>query len=65
VGMDDVSHSAFTVPPLTTVELPVHETGRRAAEILLKKFSGDPMQTDAQLLRSRLITRHSTRRTSF
>ena len=65
VGMDDVSHSAFTVPPLTTVELPIHETGRRAAEILLKKLSGAPMQTDAQLLRSRLVTRHSTRRISF
>lgn len=65
VGMDDVSHSAFTVPPLTTVELPIHETGRRAAEILLKKFSGDPMKSESQSLKSRLITRDSTRRLLF
>ena len=62
VGMDDVSHSAFTLPPLTTVELPIHRTGRNAAETIIRMLSDDLTRPGSQMLESRLIARESTRR---
>jgi LacI family transcriptional regulator len=35
VGFDDTAPSAHTHPPLTTVRQPLHEMGRRAAELLI------------------------------
>ena len=62
VGMDDVAHSAFTVPPLTTVDLPIYKAGRHAAETLVRTLSGDHVRPRCQLLESKLVTRDSTRR---
>ncbi len=40
VGFDNVPLSAFTTPPLTTVEQPTAEQGRRAAQMLLERIEG-------------------------
>ncbi|MFC1462306.1 substrate-binding domain-containing protein [Verrucomicrobiota bacterium] len=37
---DDQLHSLLTVPPLSTVDLPAEEIGRRAAELLISRLKG-------------------------
>lgn len=39
-GFDNIAFSQFTQPPLTTVEQPIAEMGRRAAEILFDRIEG-------------------------
>jgi len=41
VGFDNVPLSAFTAPPLTTVEQPTAEQGRRAANMLIERIEGE------------------------
>jgi DNA-binding LacI/PurR family transcriptional regulator len=40
VGFDNIEFSQFTHPPLTTVQQPTEEMGRRAAEILFDRIEG-------------------------
>jgi LacI family transcriptional regulator len=59
VGFDDLPHSAFTLPPLTTVRQPVYEIGKLAAETALMLLNGavpEPLIIEAQL-----VARESTR----
>src|SRR5262249_3518610 len=43
VGHDNLPSTAFTDPPLTTMELPIEETGVRLAETILARLGGaDP-----------------------
>jgi len=62
VGIDDVTHSAFTIPPLTSVSLPMHSVGRRAAAILLDVFTGDSLCVQSEILEPTMTIRASTRR---
>lgn len=39
-GFDDIPSSTFTVPPLSTVHVPVRELGRRSVHVLAKAISG-------------------------
>ena len=64
VGMDDVAHSAYTIPPLTTVSLPMHDIGRRAATMLLDVLSGPDKSVHSEILETSMIIRGSTRRLS-
>ena len=41
-GFDNVEFSAFTHPPLTTVQQPTEDMGRLAAEILFRRIEGKP-----------------------
>ena len=41
VGFDDIRMSAYTDPPLTTVRHPSGTVGKRAAELLFNRLSGD------------------------
>lgn len=68
IGFDDSSWAAVMDPPLTMVEQPMLELGRRAAELLLARIDGEGPETDAagaaggttQLeLAARLIERES------
>ena len=59
VGFDDLPHSAFTLPPLTTVRQPVYDIGKLAARAALSLLSGETPET--ALIEARLITRESTR----
>lgn len=60
VGFDDVGHSAFSLPPLTTVRQPLRELGREAADAVVALIGGrkPPMRRVPQL---ELVVRESTR----
>jgi LacI family transcriptional regulator len=62
IGFDDNSWAAVMDPPLTMVEQPMLELGRRAAELLLARIDGegadDGRRTQLEL-QARLIERES------
>jgi DNA-binding LacI/PurR family transcriptional regulator len=60
-GFDNVPLAAYTTPPLTTVEQPIAEQGRKAAEFLIERIEGRaPAQTRDLCFDCRLIVRAST-----
>jgi DNA-binding LacI/PurR family transcriptional regulator len=59
VGMDDLYLSSYTDPPLTTVQQPKQEMGRRAAQILLELLSGKTPESHI-MLPGKLVVREST-----
>ncbi len=58
VGFDDIETARFCVPALTTVRQPLHEQGRRGAEILLARMAGLECD-DSVLLHTQLVMRRS------
>lgn len=60
VGFDDLPHSAYTVPPLTTVRLPIHAIGSLAASTVLAMLNGENPSPDTPP--AELVVRESTRR---
>lgn len=59
VGHDNLPQSAFTDPPLTTMELPLDMVGARLAEMLIRRISGALPPDGAEVLSLRLIPRGS------
>jgi DNA-binding LacI/PurR family transcriptional regulator len=59
VGFDDQNMAEFYNPPLTTVHIPRHELGRRAALELIEQLEGRDAAHDV-VLPTRLIIREST-----
>lgn len=59
VGFDDQKTAAFYNPPLTTVHIPRHELGRRAAHELLEGLAGRA-STHETVLPTQLIIRATT-----
>ncbi len=59
VGFDDQNMAAFYNPPLTTVYIPRHELGRRAARELIEQLEGRDVAHEV-ILPTRLIVREST-----
>ncbi|KJL35148.1 LacI family DNA-binding transcriptional regulator [Microbacterium azadirachtae] len=60
-GFGDIDSSAVTVPPLTTVRVPMHDVGYRAGSLLLEAIEeGSAMTQDIELALE-LIERASTR----
>jgi DNA-binding LacI/PurR family transcriptional regulator len=59
VGFDDLPISAFLVPPLTTIRMPVHEMAARAVRMAFDgpPSAGSPM---VEVLRPELVVRQST-----
>lgn len=59
VGFDDLEFASQIVPPLTTVQVPAEEIGRRAAEYLVAHLSGEtaPQTTEVMV---NLIVRDSS-----
>jgi DNA-binding LacI/PurR family transcriptional regulator len=61
VGFDDVPLAALTSPPLTTVQQPIEEQGRRAAEILLARVeSSEELPRQEIVMDCSLVIREST-----
>jgi LacI family transcriptional regulator len=61
-GFDNVEFAPFTQPPLTTVQQPTEEMGRRAAEILFDRIeekSNSRRKTLCERLPCRLVLRQS------
>jgi LacI family transcriptional regulator len=59
VGFDNLRHSAFLNPPLSTVNLPLQEVGARACERLMERISGR-QETVIERLPIHLVVREST-----
>ena len=61
VGFDNVPLAAFTAPPLTTVDQPTAEQGRRAASLLLERIEADKTRERREVcLECHLVIRAST-----
>ena len=60
MGFDNLKHSAFTLPPLTTVAQSSYQIGIVAAESLLELVTGKSFGAKTEL-QVRVITRESTR----
>ena len=58
-GFDNREMSDYLTPPLTTMEIPLEEIGRKSAQVLLKKISGTEIKTNDIKIPCRLIERQS------
>jgi LacI family transcriptional regulator len=59
VSCDDIPFAEYLTPPLTTVRIPLAETGRQAVELLLRVIGGEQVPTKPPLLPVELIVRGS------
>jgi LacI family transcriptional regulator len=59
VGCDDVPLAEYLVPPLTTVHVPLAETGEQAVDLLLRRIRGDPPPEEPLRLPVSLVVRVS------
>lgn len=59
VGFDDLPHSAFTLPPLTTVRQSVYEIGNLAAQAMVDLLARQ--EPKPKLIPAEIIVRESTR----
>ncbi|MFB6272719.1 MAG: LacI family DNA-binding transcriptional regulator [Salinibacter sp.] len=63
-GFDDITSARYANPPLTTVQVPVYELGRRAGERLLQRIqSSCPPDSETFHVSHELKVRDSTART--
>jgi len=60
VGCDDIPMAAHTIPPLTTVRIPFHETGETAVRLLLDIIAGREREKRRVLLPVHLVPRRSS-----
>jgi signal transduction histidine kinase len=58
VGFDDIAEARLATPPLTTVRQPLHEQGRRAAEMVLALLAGEEVPKQVTLP-TELVVRQS------
>ena len=61
VGFDNIPESALCTPPLTTVDQPIREMGRRAIDVLIQLIRGEPAPETHLTLATNLVVRQSTR----
>jgi LacI family transcriptional regulator len=62
VGFDDIAFAGLAAPPLTTVNLPREELGRRAVEALIASVEHSEQQGTDIHIATRLVVRASTGR---
>ena len=60
VSCDDLSFAAYLQPTLTTVRVPLRETGVQAVEMLLGRLSGEDLDIQTVLLPVELVVRKSS-----
>lgn len=59
VSYDNIEQSAFTDPPLSTIDVPVYEIGRKLADMLLRRIEGEPVESLQELVELDWIPRQS------
>lgn len=59
IGFDNTPESAYTSPPLTTVDQAIAMLGTRAAELLIGLIEGNPVSNQIYQLPTRLVVRDS------
>ncbi len=59
-GFDNIPESALCDPPLTTVEQPIREMGRRAVEMLIALIRDEDVEERHLTLATRIVVRAST-----
>jgi DNA-binding LacI/PurR family transcriptional regulator len=59
-GFDDIDIAGQLFPPLTTVRMPAHDMGRRAAEFLFERLEDPDTETMQELMPMQLVVRQST-----
>jgi LacI family transcriptional regulator len=59
VSCDDIPFAEYLTPPLSTVRIPLAETGIRAVELLLRAIGGEQLPTKTPSLPVELIVRGS------
>ena len=59
VGFDDIPEAAYMTPPLTTVQQPFREVGRRSIEALLADIDGTGASGVSTVIPPHLIVRQS------
>jgi len=64
IGIDNIKMANFYNPSLTTVNIPVSQMGKKAAEILLKKIAGNSLSVKEKffIFPTELIIRDSSRK---
>lgn len=62
VGFDNIKVSAFIDPPLTTIDQPAYDMGRRAVEVLVSQIRHEPLLRNKEVLPYQLIERDSVAR---
>jgi DNA-binding LacI/PurR family transcriptional regulator len=61
VGFSNNKTTELVDPPLTTVDQPTYELGKKAAEVLLDQINGrDSRRPRIEVLKTRLIVRGTT-----
>lgn len=58
-GFDDIQHTAYVNPALTTVHVPLYEAGAQACERLIERIRGRTDQVE-EVLQTHLVLRDST-----
>ena len=62
IGNDDIYYAKIYPIPLTTIRVPQHEIGRKAAETLIKNIESiEPVPIKCVILKTELIIRESSR----
>ena len=59
VGCDDIPAAAYTIPPLTTIRVPLYETGATAMRLLLERIAAPTSEPRRVLLPVTLVRRAS------
>lgn len=60
IGFDNIAHSEYCYPALTTIAQPMTEIGIACMELLLPQLNGEKMQGTQRILPHTLIVRQST-----
>lgn len=65
VGFDNIKVSAFIDPPMTTIDQPSAEMGRKAVEVVLQQIKGEPLNRSRFILPFTMIERESSGPVSY
>jgi len=60
IGMSNIEMSSYSNPPLTTIDVPTHQIGMVAADLLIDRISGNTLLPKKVILPTQLVLRSST-----